>query len=351
MHDDLHGVPEGPAFGLANSPGCKVDQWHSSHSNDSQCEFQGYKLQARALQVIREHNASEPLFLYLAPHAAHTPLEVPRAYYDRLDRVGDEGRRRYLALMAFVDDFIGNVTSALKARGMWEHTLMLGSSDNGGAIYNEPVGLHFTWPDGTLVYAGASNFPKRGGKLGLWQGGIVGVAWAAGGLVPASMRGQELRGMSSAFDFFATACSVAGVDPTDHRAKAAGLPPVDSLDLWPWISGERPESPRSVFVIGSWESSPPGGGGGASRGVARGIVAGNLTGVVGGVPDTTWKLVTGTLYQDCVPGPVFPNASSTVIPTDLARQCGSRGCLFDLEADPGEETDVGKQYPAVKTQL
>ena len=44
---------------------------------------------------------------------------------------------------------------------------------------------------------------------------------------------------------YTTFCGLAGVDPTDERAAAAGLPPVDGHDLWPLISGANATSPRT----------------------------------------------------------------------------------------------------------
>jgi hypothetical protein len=47
----------------------------------------------------------------------------------------------------------------------------------------------------------------------------------------------------------ATFCSIAGVEVFDHRAALAGLPPVDGLDLWPYLSGAVTTSPRKeVFA-------------------------------------------------------------------------------------------------------
>ena len=34
------------------------------------------------------------------------------------------------------DDVFGNVTKILKEKGMWENSLIIISSDNGGAIHN-----------------------------------------------------------------------------------------------------------------------------------------------------------------------------------------------------------------------
>jgi hypothetical protein len=41
---------------------------------------------------------------------------------------------------------------------------------------------------------------------------------------------------------------LAGVDPTDHTAAAAGLPAVDSVSLWPYLSGRQSASPRQVHA-------------------------------------------------------------------------------------------------------
>jgi hypothetical protein len=39
------------------------------------------------------------------------------------------------------------------------------------------------------------------------------------------------------------------VDPTDHKAAASGLPPIDSLNVWPLISGQTTTSPRQELLI------------------------------------------------------------------------------------------------------
>ena len=32
-----------------------------------------------------------PLLVFYAPHVAHCPLQVPKAYYDKFDFMGDDG--------------------------------------------------------------------------------------------------------------------------------------------------------------------------------------------------------------------------------------------------------------------
>ena len=60
---------------------------------------------------------------------------------------------------------MGEIEAALRARGLYRDSLVLFSTDNGGAV------------------AGESNLPLRGDKETLYQGGVRGVAWVAGGVV------------------------------------------------------------------------------------------------------------------------------------------------------------------------
>ena len=67
-----------------------------------------------------------------------------------------------------MDDVVGNVTASLKAAGLWDETLFLLTSDNGGPSYNA---AHT-----------ANNYPLRGSKLSDWEGGVRCVLWPAPGL-------------------------------------------------------------------------------------------------------------------------------------------------------------------------
>ena len=74
------------------------------------------------------------------------------------------------------------------------------------------------------------------------------------------VRGTKQTGLMAGWDWYATYCSLAGVDPTDHKAKAAGLPPIDSHNLWPVLSGQAAASPRTELAIGDLEQvgrNPP----------------------------------------------------------------------------------------------
>ena len=92
---------------------------------------------------------NQPLFLYLPFQSVHNPLQAPKEYLQLYEGVEDEDRRTYLAMVTAMDDVVGNVTESLKEAGLYENSVIIWFSDNGGP-------LSF----------GASNFPLRGEKEG-----------------------------------------------------------------------------------------------------------------------------------------------------------------------------------------
>ena len=131
-----------------------------------------------------------------------------------------------------------------------------------------------------------------------------------------------------------------GVDPTDHQAAAAGLPPIDSINQWPYLQGINTTSPRTQIFIGDTSTLTPNGDGDT---------------LVGGLIDGDFKLVVGAknkLYlieQDTQTGPLWPNKSSSLVPSTKQRICGrdaaKNGCLFNIKADPTESHNLAAQMP------
>lgn len=76
-----------------------------------------------------------------------------------------------MAMVSAMDESLGNVTNALRQRGMWDNTLLIWSADNGG--------------DGAK-----NNWPYRGGKYSDFEGGVRAAAFVSGGVVPPSLRGS-----------------------------------------------------------------------------------------------------------------------------------------------------------------
>ena len=74
-----------------------------------------------------------PLFMYLAWHLVHSPLEVPPIYLDP-KCADDPNRQLYHGMTTALDDGIGNVTRALREAGMYDTTLIIFYADNGGPL-------------------------------------------------------------------------------------------------------------------------------------------------------------------------------------------------------------------------
>merc|ERR1719454_1494604 len=101
-------------------------------------------------------------------------------------------------MVFYLDEAVGELVKALRGKGMWDNTLLVFVSDNGGPIY-EP--------------GAANNHPLRGGKLSDWEGGVRTNAFLSGGYVPPERRGSRFSGVISIADWYSTLSEIAGVDP------------------------------------------------------------------------------------------------------------------------------------------
>lgn len=204
----------------------------------------------------REECASgeEPLFLYFSPQLLHTPIH---------DDPGGEGeehacphivpsaslpsaRRSALCAMASrLDASVGRLVGALVDAGMYNDSLVWLVSDNGGmpAVEVEdgasPVG-------GIGVGSASSNWPLRGGKGTLFEGGIRAVSVVGGGVVPAHARGAERLEPVHAVDVAPTLLGRAL--GADGAARAAGAPK-DGLDVWEYVADGAPMAARREAIL------------------------------------------------------------------------------------------------------
>ena len=100
----------------------------------------------------------------------------------------------------------------------------------------------------------ANNWPLRGSKGTDFEGGVRVAAFVSGGFlgrVAPNVVGQRLGGIIHIADWYATLCALAGVDPTDDRATRAGLPPIDSKNQWPYLTGQVHTSARATAHLSS----------------------------------------------------------------------------------------------------
>jgi len=196
-----------------------------SEADDPSCYVEAL-FRESTLRVIANHNASIPLYHVHAFHLVHTPLEVPKSYLSKMDSLlaaaggvpfDDTSRRIYHSMVLYLDTAVGAIIEAIKAKGMWDNTIVVFSSDNGGPIY---------------IPGGANNHPLRGAKYSDFEGGIRTTALVSGGFVPEGVRGRRHQGVVSIADWYATFSYLAGVSSFDPMSHSAGLPPVDGIEQW-----------------------------------------------------------------------------------------------------------------------
>lgn len=177
----------------------------------------------RAVEFIDQSAAdqSRPFFGYVAYNAPHWPLQVPRKWYDRFANIKDPVRRTYVAMIAAMDDGVGQILNALEARGVRDDTIVVFLSDNGC-----PDQFGFCNPA----------HPWGAGKFTYLEGGIR---------VPFAMswpRGMKARGVNgtpvSSIDIVPTVLQA--IDPT------AALPQgIEGISLVDSASG-RAKAPRTL---------------------------------------------------------------------------------------------------------
>ena len=181
----------------------------------------------QAVKVI-EANKDRPFFLYLAHWAPHTPLQASKEDYAALSHIELHRERVYAAMIRSLDRGVGRVMQALKANGLDENTLVMFTSDNGGAGY---IGL----PD--------VNEPYRGWKITLFEGGIrvpFLARWPA--RLPA---GETFDAPVHHFDMYATAAAAAGADLPIDRV-------MDGVDLTAYVTGiDTTQAPHEYLFFRS----------------------------------------------------------------------------------------------------
>ena len=134
----------------------------------------------KAVNIITSHNTSKPLFLYVASLAPHAPYQAPKAAIDAYqDTIKDPKRRTYAAMITELDNQVGRIVTALKQKKMLDNTLIIFSSDNGGAtsaLFATGARSPEERGESGGVELGdkppASNGMLRGGKGSLHEGGV-----------------------------------------------------------------------------------------------------------------------------------------------------------------------------------
>ncbi len=181
-----------------------------------------------AMQFIKRHT-KDPFFLYLAYFTPHVPLESPEPWFSKTPANLPLERRQALAMIAAMDEGIGNIRDLLRKEGLEENTLIFFIADNGAPLKEG-------------AWDGSVNFPLVGEKGMLTDGGVrVPFVAAWPGTLPA---GKVYDPAVSSLDVAATAVAIAGL-PGDKN--------LDGVNLLPFVNGEKTSAPHD-FLYWRWRS-------------------------------------------------------------------------------------------------
>lgn len=199
-------------------------------------------VQTRAAVTFIERNHRKPFYLHVGYYGPHTPLEATKRYLDRFPGPMPERRRYALAMLAAIDDGVGEILAKLREHDLEKNTLIIFTSDNGAPLKitkeDSPINGDAGGWDGSL------NDPWIGEKGMLSEGGIrVPMLFSWKGTIPA---GKTYSQPVSSLDFAATANAIAGLPAS------AGL---DGVNLLPYLTGSNPGAPHADLCWRFWSQA------------------------------------------------------------------------------------------------
>jgi arylsulfatase A-like enzyme len=133
----------------------------------------GKLISARAVDFINTHAGKKPFFLYYCSPMPHKPHCPPDEFDGR--KVAGSTPSRHLDCVVDLDCQVDRIVRALKKNGVYENTLLVFMSDNGGLVNVDPddKGLGYNSAGG---WAGGKNSPLEGGHrvpfIAVWPGRI-----------------------------------------------------------------------------------------------------------------------------------------------------------------------------------
>ena len=132
------------------------------------------RMAREAVAWLKKRDRSKPFFMNYCQFSVHAPFgakpELIDRYRQKIKRGEAQQSPTYAAMVHSLDDAVGSLLDALEAEDVADDTIIVFYSDNGGNIH---CGLEETDASGEkYITAITSNYPLRGGKGGIHEGGV-----------------------------------------------------------------------------------------------------------------------------------------------------------------------------------
>lgn len=129
---------------------------------------------ARALNFMQRNvKTGNPFYLQVSHYATHVDIQTTEEMYNKYllkNKGGIHSNPGWAGMLENLDSGVGRVLEMIDELGIAENTYLIFMADNGGVEFIPPVRNKFDHP--SVFLSRPRNYPLRGGKWTLYEGGI-----------------------------------------------------------------------------------------------------------------------------------------------------------------------------------
>ena len=265
-------------------------------------------------EAIYQHDVNKvPFFIYGAYQSVRAPLQAPEKYLDQCQFIPFEKRQKFCGLLRATDEGIGNITSLLQEKNLLDNTIIIFTTDNGGQAMK-----------------GSSNWPLRGNKNTVFEGGVHGAAYVWGANLP--KLNYDNHQLIHVTDWLPTIVEgIAGLELDKDKWA------LDGYNVWPTITTNS-LTPRKEILI-NLDPVRPGF-------VGQAAIRSGEWKLITGIPNCTFTKSLQSILFPCPDGWIHKNGIIEPPP-----YTPNLKWLFNIKDDPNERNNVADLYPQKVQEL
>ena len=264
--------------------------------------------------IITSHDSNKgPFFIYAAYQSVHAPLEAPQKYIDQCQDIPYDNRHTFCGMLKAADEGIANITRRLQETNLLDNTIILFTTDNGGQTHQ-----------------GSRNWPLRGNKATVFEGGVRGTAFVWGSkLLNQSYDNHQLIHVT---DWLPTIVEgIAGLELDKDKWT------LDGYNVWPTITTNSKTPCKEVLI----NLDPP-----MKKFIGQAAIRVGDYKLIRGQPNCSMESKRNTYELNCPSGWVHTNGTIEPPPPNP-----SLIWLFNVIIDPTERHNLAEDHPDIVGQL